>query len=234
LVRDCVARFGGRYTVSEDAMIAGLPTPRNENERRYGLFDLDSAQTRGYNLPPSVVPSSPPVRWIPSPTELFLVQGATGEFADRALPKDVHATTLPPDGCLGEANRALAGGVPKPSDEQLANRLSLDSFHRSELDSRVRTVVNRWSACMKQHGYTYITIWQPNDSAWPEPPGSAEKATAAADVLCKQETRLVSTWFAVETAHQRVMVEQRAEELSAVESYVRAEASNAARIVNGQ
>jgi hypothetical protein len=230
LIRDCVARFGGQYTLDEAAMVAELPPLRDENERRYGLFDLDDATARGYNLPPEA-PSSPPKRWNPSPLEVFLINGATGAFADRARPTDSNGVTLSPDGCLGESDRVLAAGERRPPDDQLGAKLSLQSYGRAEADGRVRALMQRWSACMKKHGYDYTSIWEPNDLAWPDPAGAEEMSTAAADVRCKHEVKLVETWYAVETAYQRLLLEQNAQALAEVGRYVRAEATTAARIV---
>jgi hypothetical protein len=56
-------------------------------------------------------------------------------------------------------------------------------------------------------------------------------STAVADVRCKHAVKLVETWYAVETAYQRLLLEQHAQALAEVGRYVRAEATTAARIV---
>lgn len=233
LTRDCVRRFGAEYTVREAALTDSLPEFEYDNERRYGLFEADSAAVRGYNIPPEQVPKpvDRSLAWNPTETEKLLVRGAPGGVAD--VPTDAAGKPLPAGGCQGEADRTLAGTVEQPPNDQLANQLSVETHRRSESDSRVRAVMAEWSACMKRRGYSYATIWQPNDAKWPDPAGQEEIATATADVACKAETDLVAVWFRVETAYQSQIVQERAEELAAVQKYTRTTARNAARVVGG-
>jgi hypothetical protein len=156
-----------------------------------------------------------------------------GTAQDPDVPTDVAGKPLPDGGCQGEADRAIAAGAPRPPDEHLANRLSIDTFRRSEGDSRVREAMARWSACMTRAGYSYRDIWEPNDYLWPDPVGAEEIGTATADVACKRETGLVAVWLRVETAYQRRVIEQRAQELTTTQVFARTTARNAAQIVGG-
>lgn len=233
LTRDCVRRFGGEYTLPEAAVTNNLPNFEHDNDRRYGLFDPESAATRGYNVPPDQLPKQidRSITWNPTDTEKLLVRGVPEGSAN--VPKDVAGNPLPGGGCQGEADRELADGVTRPADEHLANQLSVETHRRAETDSRVRDVVAKWSECMKRAGYSYRTIWEPNDKKWPEPAGAEEIATAKADVACKLETNLVAIWYQVETAYQKRTIEQRAQELTLTQDYARTMARNAARIVGG-
>lgn len=243
LTRDCVRRFGGEYTQPESAVVANLPGFENDNDRRYGLFDPDSAAKRGYNVPPSDTGVSEPGGgdgtdpqagksdgWNPSAAELLLVRGVS---AGADTPTDANGKPLPKGGCAGEADRTLAKDVKKPANDKLGGELSIQAHKRSEADSRVRAVMKRWSDCMARGGFTYQTVWEPNDYPWPVVAGETEKATAAADVRCKRETNLVGVWYAVETAYQRRLIDDNAEALTKLKDYVEATNRNAARVVGG-
>jgi hypothetical protein len=233
LTRDCVRRFGGEYTVPESAVVANLPQLEHDNERRYGLLDGDSAAARGYNVAPDQLP--PPVdrstAWNPTDAEKLLVRGASGGVAD--VPKDVAGNPLPSGGCQGEADRKLSDGAKSPPNEHLGEQLSLETFQRSGNDSRVHAAMAKWSACMKSAGYSYQTIWDPNDKKWPDPAGQEEIATAKADVACKVESNLAAIWMQVETAYQKRKLEERAQELELAQQFARTTARNAARVVGG-
>jgi hypothetical protein len=235
LTGGCVRRFGGRYTASEASFTSDVPQLDNLNERRYGLLSAASAARFGYDWPGrGDREKDRSSGWDPTPNEKFLVVGATGDFAVvKNLPADAEGRRLRPDGCAGEAWRALASGSPERVDLELADNLRGQLNDRSKEDSRVRAAMSQWSACMAASGYTYATIWEPNNTDWPAPPGPEEIATARADVACKERTNLAGIWFAVETAYQRRAIERYAEPLKALQEYVRAQARNAARVLAG-
>lgn len=233
LTRDCVRRFGAEYTLPESAVMANLPRFEKDNARRYGLLDADSAAARGYNVPPAELP--PPVdrskSWNPTEAEKLLVRSAPGGMAD--APKDTAGKPLPLGGCQGEADRILLAGTKPPPDEQLAEKLGIETFKRAGNDSRVQAAMTAWAECMKRGGYSYRSSWDPNDKRWPDPAGAEEIATAKADVACKNETNLVAIWMQVETAYQKKTIEERAADLALAQDYARVTARNAARIVGG-
>lgn len=233
LTRDCVRRFGAEYTLAESVVTANLPRFEKDNARRYGLLDADSAAARGYNVPPAELP--PPVdrskSWNPTDAEKLLVRSAPGGMAD--VPKDTTGKPLPLGGCQGEADRILLTGTKQPPDDQIAEKLGIETFKRSGNDSRVQAVMARWSACMKRAGYTYQSIWEPNDKQWPDPATAEEIATAKADVACKKETNLAAIWMQVETAYQKKIIDERAQDLALARQFVQVTARNAARIVGG-
>jgi hypothetical protein len=85
---------------------------------------------------------------------------------------------------------------------------------------------------MQGSGYSYSSIWEPNDQAWPEPPSNAEIAVATADVRCKQESQLVETYYAVETAYQRRLIDKHQQDLSGLLEYADGRLRNATEIVS--
>jgi hypothetical protein len=235
LIRDCVAHFGGRYTVPESLVLGEAPRFEHPHERRYGLFDPASAATRGYNVPAEQLPAPKGESggWAPSAAELLLVRGPSPTTPGSTVPTDTAGRPLPEGGCQGESGRTLGEGAPPPANDNLGNELSVEVAKQAEGDSRVREAMGRWSTCMKDRGYSYGSVWEPNDRDWPEPAGPEEIATARADVQCKRETNLVGTWLAVERAYHERVIDERAEELRSVQDRVRALAGNAARVVNG-
>jgi hypothetical protein len=232
LIRDCVQAFGSEYTVPEAILYKDVPQFDHPHERRYGLYDERSASAWGYNVPPEKQPPAEGARaWNPSEAELLLVRGAPKE-TQPTRPTDRDGRELPEGGCQGEADRVLAEGTSASRDQNLPNELAFEANKRALGDTRVRDAMRRWSECMAARGYKYDTVWQPNDAPWPEPANDQEIATAVADVRCKHETNLLGTMVTVEAAYHEQAIEQRAEELKAVQTRTRALATSAARVVS--
>jgi hypothetical protein len=84
---------------------------------------------------------------------------------------------------------------------------------------------------MATRGYRYAEVMDPNNQAWPEPPGDTEIATATADVGCKIETNLVGVWSAVEAAYQRRIIEQNPEHFAGTQRFLETVDRNAARVL---
>lgn len=234
----CLERFGGKYTLPEVAVLTDVPPFEQANERRYGLFDSESASTFGYGLRPDQKPpgDGKDIAWNPSDAELLLLRGSAGTNGPNGprVPSDHQGNPLPADGCGGESTRLLAKGGPSaPADEALANKLSVETFRKSEADSRVRDVVGKWADCMVDSGYDYVSIWDPNNFNWPDQVGEKESATAKADLACKKKVNLVGVWLAVETAYQKEAIDAHVEELTAIQKYVKAKLVNAAKVVSG-
>lgn len=243
LVADCMQRFGVAYPsdVTPAALVpgTGFPDLDHPNVRRYGLLDAAAAATRGYDPPPD--PTAAGDKTDPkkgdggimlTPRVLLLLNGKPPpEFAG-TMPADVDGNRLPADGCTGAAQRRLAGGTTAQSI-QLPSVLGAGTARLAENDSRVRTAMTAWSACMKRDGYQYRSSREPNNVGWPEPPGAAEIATATADVACKQQTNLVGIWSAVESAYQKQTIERHSRQLAALRTYIDTMARAAAQVVNG-
>lgn len=234
LTRACVARFGGVYTLPESALLQNAP-PDLRASRRYGLLELSAAAQHGYDVPPDTpgLPTSREAKvggWNPSEAELVLVRGAA---KGANVPQDDKGQSLPNGGCSAEATAHVRAGAVRPADEDLSGNLAKLAYRKAENDSRVQAAMSRWSECMRQGGYSYRTIWEPNDKDWSEPPGNEEIATATADVKCKQSTNLVGIWYAVEVARQKKIVEDRSQDLEVVRTYLTTTVRNAARLASG-
>jgi hypothetical protein len=208
LIRRCMHRFGVSITIPEPP---SSPGPRTRNERRYGLTDPVAAAQLGYGFPEPVTRPS----GSPAGPKLTARSRAVLTGEGRNLPSG-----LPKGGCISDAGRRLTPfdlSTKKPLDEDLPQRLSLDSFQRSQEDPRVRGAFADWSRCMQEKGYHYQQPFDPLTDPALRPAGTTkERRTAEDDVACKASTNLVGRWYAVESAYQRVVITQNRAELVAL------------------
>jgi hypothetical protein len=217
LIRRCMQRFGIKITIPEPPAAVGI---KSLNERRYGLTDAAAAAKLGYGLgerDPSSRPPDPGQSPALTPKALAVLSGKGS-----SVPSGV-----PNGGCQGEAQRRLALVDPssqKAVDENLAQRMSLDTFQRSQEDPRVVKAYADWASCMGAEGHDYKKPLDPLADPKFRPAGSAkERDTAKDDVACKQSTNLVGRWYAVESAYQTALIQDHRTELEAL---ARAAAAN--------
>jgi hypothetical protein len=213
-----MARFG--FQVKAPPATAPLFA---RNERRYGLADLDRAQTFGYHVPELTSRAKQEPELSP---EAYTVASGTG-------PATVKGQPVPQDGCLGEAKRKLTAGAAAPTDPRLVDRLGIDANQRAKNDSRVRKVEADWSACMKAAGYDYRESMAANDdpSFGGEKISDREIATATADVRCKIQANLVATYAAVETAYQQRLIRRNSVQLNVTKAELDTRLKNASRVL---
>ncbi|MFC9296491.1 hypothetical protein ACFTWH_30705 [Streptomyces sp. NPDC057011] len=224
LVDRCMQRYGFRYQQRRQAD----PAAKNDNNRRYGVSDAAEAERTGYENPAAKGGRRPPQPPLGANEQLVL----HGLEVDPSKPvpmtqeeaegSDVATTVVggqkvPAGGCLRESALKLYSPSKDTVDTMVPQNFGFEGFARSREDSRVRTSTEAWSACMAKHGYT---MKSPLD----QPPGindsniGSPQATAIArqDVDCKKQTNLVGTWYTVEVAYQKRLVEQNAETLDRV------------------
>ncbi|MBT2264460.1 hypothetical protein [Rhodococcus erythropolis] len=240
LVRKCMAEFGftGEY-VGTDSPDSGPPP----NERRYWLVSNSDATTLGYHSRWADVAkarSDSTVEWSPAEEALLTGRG----------PNALQGRMIPKGGCLGEARRTLAMGVPElptmegapvledgsgTSVSAIADHLAAGSYNRMLNDSRVMNSVAEWRTCMEGKGFHYESPQNANnDPRWSGDGASEEEiATATADVACKQQTDLVSTMATVETAYQQRELEANAEVLAEVKEVLDTKIKNAQSVLAG-
>lgn len=142
------------------------------------------------------------------------------------LPSTVDESTATPDNdkkrsrpehkrqCLDEAAQAIAGTGPLGNSD-LVRRIARESYVHSRQSPHVTKALNQWSSCMAAEGHHYPT---PQDAESACDLNSAvvsphEIDVAVADVSCKQNARLVDTWYNVETDHQKAEIAKHAREL---------------------
>ncbi|MGI5526961.1 hypothetical protein ACQEVX_05850 [Streptomyces syringium] len=200
LVAACMKRAGVPLPPAPEA--AAEP-PRHE--RRYGISSPDQAARYGYHLAERTPPPTPP------PVTARQQRALSGTPDGKPGPGG-----SPPEGCNAAAARKITGTASFPADALVVRQLNMDSFEQSKNDARVRTVLRKWSDCMKAGGFSYAGPLDAPRAMAAGPRASArEIATARADIACKDRTRLIGVWSAVETAYQHRLIKERANELAA-------------------
>jgi hypothetical protein len=207
LIDRCMQTFGFRYQLE-------VPDLRDDGAslgRRYGITDPKSAAENGYQADPG----SRPVQ--PKKPELTPEENTALFGGGQSMIKGVK---VPVGGCLDEANRGLDAKAPPGADINLGQRLMLESFERSQRDSRVTKAFQTWSDCMTRAGYSYPTPLAPLGDPVLEADPEAGVKVAVADVACKQSSNLIGVWFAVESAYQKRMIAQHRTVLQATKKMI--------------
>ncbi|MFD9410879.1 hypothetical protein ACFWBN_28180 [Streptomyces sp. NPDC059989] len=224
LVDRCMQRYGFRYQLRRQAD----PAAKKDNARRYGVSDAAEAERIGYENPAAKGTQRPPQPPL-APNEKLVLHGLEVDPSkpvpmsqEEAETSDVATTVVggqkvPAGGCLRESALKLYNPAKDTVDMMVPQEFGFEAFARSRDDSRVRAATASWSECMGKQGYA---MKNPLD----QPPGindsniSGPQAVAIAkqDVDCKQRTNLVGTWYTVEVAYQKRLVEKNAETLDRV------------------
>ncbi|MFE5593055.1 hypothetical protein [Streptomyces sp. NPDC056549] len=195
----CMRRYGFANWRTEDL---GTAPPLADNAsnmpRRYGLTDLAEAKEYGYRPPHQGRESTPPPER-DAPDAVTVLQGRQGGNEVTSF----KGTALPDGGCAGEVNRKVS-----TLDANLVERLSGESFERSQETAAVKAAMGQWSQCMKDRGHEVKDVWD-TDKLYSPAAGTAsseEIKLATDDVECKTATGLVKVWFDEETAIQKQLV----------------------------
>ncbi|MEU0412245.1 hypothetical protein ABZ307_31090 [Streptomyces griseorubiginosus] len=220
----CMARFGIAYKVPETSVFV----PESITQLRYGPTDADDVAGHGYKPAGSEKAVVKPKPQELAPAATMVLNGTTdpnvkpGSAAAKGG-QDYNGKKVPAGGCIGEAKAKLGYSADRTPSENgappIADKVNTDSWAKSYEDARVKAVFAKWSACMKEKGYTYADPMKANnDSQWEQNPlaTAKEKQVASADVACKAKYNVVGTWYAVDVAYQEQMIEQNAEALAEV------------------
>ncbi|MFJ7942180.1 hypothetical protein ACIQ6K_00710 [Streptomyces sp. NPDC096354] len=218
---DCMGRFGFEFHDAEPA----APVEFN-HERLYGVADRRTARIYGYHNPRGGVAQSKAQSNLTASAEAVLV----GEV------KAYKGAAVPEGGCAGYAVRKVHAGGPgmTSADSQLPDRLIAEASLRTQKDSRVSRVFERWSECMKDSGYRYdspTAVLRDARFAQSAQPTQEEIGTAAADVECKSKNNVIGVWSTVEAAYQRRLVEDNQLALKKIENDISMQVKNAYKVV---
>lgn len=220
----CMTRFGIAYRVPD----VSLFTPKSITQFRYGVTDPDEVSGHGYKPAGSENAVVKPKPQELAPTAAMVLNGTTdpGVKPGSAAAKggqDYNGQKVPVGGCIGEAKAKLGYSADQePSKDgapPIADKVNTDSWAKSYEDARVKAVFAKWSACMKEKGYTYPDPMKAGDDPqWQENAlaTTKEKQVASADVACKEKYNVVGTWYAVDAAYQEQLIEQNAQALAEV------------------
>ncbi|MQS35088.1 hypothetical protein FFZ77_05435 [Streptomyces katsurahamanus] len=216
LINKCLRRFEMR----DDFKLPGMPPgPRSLMDRRYGLTDEAAARTHGYHLrddPRGRSATSPPEAGTAAEKKrLAVLQGADEAKSDGGRALRVKGMTVPAGGCVGEADREIAG-KDRLGPGELARSANFQTFDISKRDPRVTEVFKEWSECMKKAGHSYPDpLAAMSDSGFQGKSSTrAESKVAVADVDCKRQTNLIGIWFTIETAVQKELIRQKKSDFS--------------------
>ena len=204
LVATCMAKYGFNYAPPTPQ--APLSNDDANLNRRYGISDPDEAAQYGYHLPGYATPQSSPTQ-VSDAEEAVMIGHSGDPMHPTPAPSTYNGVPVPQDGCIGSSTAKLGAKL----NTALADKLDYSSLSKSQAEPVVQTALHAWSTCMKSKGYTVDTPFHASTLAASSngpSPTSQEIAVAVADVACKQKTKLVSIWFAADSAVQRQQVEQ--------------------------
>lgn len=228
LVGDCMKGFGFSWVPAPDLPRVG---PKTLTDWRYGIHDMALSKERGYK------PDAKEQEAYDAAVEKGAVDGTTADGPDaRALDgriKEVDGKKVPEGGCVGAANKEInANALQARAALDLANA----AFVKSKQDPEVVKAFSGWSECMKRSGYDYEQpLDASDDPRFGVPEVSSEEiATATADITCRQKTEVAWIWFQAESALQKRVIEDHAEELSAERRSIEASVRKASKIVTGK
>ncbi len=129
----------------------------------------------------------------------------------KTSPGSVNGKAIPPGGCVSEVNNQLLGT--RSIDEQfpLAGNLAVQAFQNAQADPRVLGYFSDWSTCLKKKGYNYadpfkagVEFTRPPESK----PSAKEVQAALAVIKCKESTRLILRWQAVNIEYEKKAIEK--------------------------
>ncbi|MFC8669426.1 hypothetical protein [Streptomyces sp. NPDC057199] len=234
LAGPCLKKFGVSWPAYE-ASGAGIPL----NARKYGPTDLDSVRVYGYKPPlPDGVTRQEAVaaqreaqardKTI-TPAAAAVYTGTTQEAQKKGGTSTEVPAGVPEGGCHGQARRAALADR-AADDLAKVQTLFFEASATTKKDPGSIALDKRWSACMQKAGLTYPDpLAAADDETWrttrtspngPHPsfpaPSAKEIATAEADVRCKAATGYVAKRHAIESGHQKQLIEKNEAMLTAV------------------
>ncbi|MFE6067310.1 hypothetical protein [Streptomyces sp. NPDC056525] len=231
LITRCMARYGITYVRQDPAPVTG---PEDPHRYLFGLADPAFAATHGYDTtagtPRPPRPEEPPLNddgltalyghrpgdTLPMPDPLSEEEAQQTDTGIK-----VNGVSVPVHGCLGEGYRTLYFPTRTSIDALFPFMLSSEAHTRAKADSRMQRVFGLWSRCMARAGYpgieTPYEVTRKLDFG-DDLDGPAAIAAAVRDVACKRKVNLVGFGAAIETAHQKRVASEVADDLAAYRS----------------
>lgn len=232
LIRQCMARYGFSYTPPDFSTPAPVDGVTNMS-RRYGVVDMSSVDTYGYHKPKakargaSSAGAPAPHRMSTSEQLVFLGNSPGSGFEHKS--QVYQGQHIPDGGCSGEAQHKLGTGM----NERLAEDINDASYQQSLANPTVLAAFGKWSACMKQSGYSLPSPAQAPGFELGPSPTAREIQEARADVTCKTRTNIVGVWFTVESAIQSQLIARNEEALTDLRNAEQSTLKNSAHVLQG-
>lgn len=239
LIEQCMKRFGFDYVRP-----APTPPTRNDGRSRvYGLASAQDAARFGYASPRRATDPAPAKRQPATSLSrtgqtvlngVDLVAEAEAKKAGKAAapanePKSqseaekapgsgimVNGQEVPVGGCGRESALKLYAPNPQAVDILFVFNLGGEAESRALEDSRVRKATAKWSACMADSGFTTSSPDNVQTDLGLEGKLSSPEAVtiAKADVACKTKVNYIGIRYGVQSAYERLLVEEHAETLA--------------------
>lgn len=224
LTQRCLRTFGIEYEPPQQDPEAPAPA-----DRRYGLSSASEAQRLGYHPDSGPLPTGPDL-----PEDALTVfygnRGADPGSGEKIM---YEGKEVPENGCFGQAMDTLSDEYDDPAGAAAARHISTSSYSESLTDPTVKEAFRKWSACMRNAGFTYDSPMDPlNSPAFQgEKVSAEEKETAVTDVGCKEETGLLDIWFRAETEIQNAGIKENSKALDKLRTAHREKVDAARRII---
>ncbi|WP_419997224.1 hypothetical protein [Streptomyces boninensis] len=219
LVNRCLRRLG----FVKNPMKAAAETAPPSNLPEFLIFSDSAAKKRGYH-PSEEEQRDSDADWDrrASRTQKDLLEGRVDSF---------HGSTVPKDGCLGEAGTVISEGAQPPKKfsesgieikrtSNVPPRGLLESYisvirqalaMQMQHDSRIVKVMDKWSKCMSRKGIKkYGTPAEAvNDPRWQGATASRiERSVARADMRCKRAVNYLGVSAGVQSAYEQRYIKQ--------------------------
>ncbi|MCX4745062.1 hypothetical protein OG455_05905 [Kitasatospora sp. NBC_01287] len=237
LTADCMHRLGfAAFTMTPAASTAPTDAPTV-----FGYLDDALAARDGFHSPDSLQPKptgGPRLDPAEFTAETGLAPTGLQQQPSVGSPPQTSASPaqppagggIPAGGCDGEAARALATGA-SAAGSTAYDEVTDQSLQRTVADDRVLAATAGWRSCMRQKGFDYSDPQSLAAESWGATVTPPEIDIARADVACTRQTNLSGIAFAVRSAIQRQLIDQRRPELQAERAAVDARLRNAARVL---
>lgn len=228
----CVKTYGLPSIPTMSADFEDVALQNRARNQLYGFFDPGVTATKGYDV--ETVMSGHPVQ--PTEADIAVLSGHSGTGA---VVTTYDGKPIPAGGCHQVGVDAVDGDPPTPG-----SGVSLpDGGPPVPIgDPRVVRADTRWSACMKAEGYSYANPadayadakWRPVGNTLSRPDATRkreERATATADMACKQETDFMGVAIAVQSAYDRQYIASHSAALKAFTEHLDDRVEKAAQIM---
>jgi hypothetical protein len=233
LVSQCMATFGFSY---QERPAAAVAQP-GQMARRYGIMDAAAASQYGYHPAPGdgIRPKPvtrqaasatsggtlPAAQWL-ALTGRGVSQAPAGPAVAPVPTAKVNGHPVPAGGCEGQSKQRVLGedSTAVASLQGVVDQINDAGFVVSQKDPQVHAGILKWSACMRAKGYTFADPLAAVASADlnQAQPSKPEIATAVADVACKSQTNLISTWSKAEAGYENAQIKKNAVTLNGYRS----------------
>ncbi|WP_147268092.1 hypothetical protein [Spongiactinospora rosea] len=238
----CLGKFGLRMPSSKNTKPVKYP----KNADYAGWLAPRDVKKYGYQGPPGMRDEA----WAAQDGRRAFIIPSNIDAAYTGLGKKVvNGIKVPDGGCADEAERALNTGAPSPAGSSSAKPREhkqmlglMDSASEVAFkDTRLTEADKRWSACMREQGYSYSAPYAAeNDQRWKEnvnletrrrPVTSLEIQTAVADEQCRNETDYFGARLAVYTDAQNRVIAANKDKVSRLQKLMYTRYANARKIL---